>query len=160
MAETNGATPSRTEMRIATLSSDVHRQLLRVVRELPQHWHTMTGAAQQDVIDKLATMTDRIIDEAVDIVASRGFKDMIVRLGPITISDRKITCKFEVDQTNENVMTLCARQHLGAVLVPCDPEDFKKDKTAIETDNVGELAIPRDRPTPLMMDEQHASRPS
>ena len=133
----------RQDLQIATLRGDVRDVVLRLVRELPDHWKKMAGGAQDDVIERIERMAGSVIDQAVDIVTSRGADSQVVRLGKITADKGMIDCKFTTPFSNEAMATLCARQGQEVVLIARDAEQFMGEREKAESDNIGDLAIPR-----------------
>lgn len=147
MAERNGKTGSRTaerqEIQVATLRGDIRDQMLRLVRDLPNHWPKMTGDAQQDVINRIELLSNDLVNRTVDLIASRGCSFQLVTLGEATITPTAVKCKFTVPRTNDAVAALNSRIGQTVVLVAREAEQFSGERAPAETDNVGDLAIPR-----------------
>jgi hypothetical protein len=136
---------ARQQMQINTLRGDVRDQVLRLVRELPDSWKKMTGSAQEDAISRIERFASSLVDEAVEIVASRGCDFQVVRLGKISADKGVIDCKFTTPYTHEAMTTLCSRQGQEVALVARDVDQFKGERDRAEADNIGDLAIPRGR---------------
>ncbi len=150
MAEKNGkakgnadAAHQRQELQVATLRGDIRDQMLRLVRDLPNHWPKMTGDAQQDVITRIELMANDLVNRVVDMVSSRGCSFQLVTLGEITITPTAIKCKFTVPRSAETAAALNARIGQTVVLVAREAEQFAGERAPAQTDNVGDLAIPR-----------------
>lgn len=155
MAETTapaGDDKAAERMQLATssLRGDIRDQILRVVRELPNAWQKMTGDGQQDVIDRIDTLADRLVTDTVDIIASHGCDHVFVTLGKISINDGEIDCKFRAPATHDAVTALYTRQGRSVVLIARDADNYKGERARAEPDNVGELAIPRGELQPQM----------
>lgn len=133
----------RQDLQVVTLRGDIRDAILRMVRELPDHWRKMTGGAQDDVIARIETLAAALVDQTVEIVASRGCDSQIVRLGKITVDKGAIKCEFTAPYSNESMNALCSRQTQEVALVARDAEQFKGERAKAESDNIGDLAIPR-----------------
>jgi hypothetical protein len=133
----------RQEMQVTTLRGDIRDQVLRLVRELPDHWGKMTGGAQEDVISRVERLANGLVDETVEIVTSRGADSQLVTLGKISVDKGMIECKFTTPYTNDAMSALCERRSQQVALVARDADQFKGEKAKAETDNIGDLAIPR-----------------
>lgn len=136
----------RLDMQVATMRGDLRDAVLRLVRELPDGWHKMTGGAQEDAIERIERLATDVVDRSVEIVTARGCEAQIVRLGKITVDKGMIGCAFTTSYSHEAMNTLCLRQGQDVALVAKDPEQFKGERRAAEPDNIGELAIPRGKP--------------
>src|SRR6185437_15293632 len=149
MAEKNGKngaadhTRERHEMQVSTLRGDLRDQILRLVRDQPNHWPKMTGDAQQDTITRIELLANDLVNRTVDLVASRGAGFQLVTLGEATITPTVIKCKFTIPRSAENAAALNARIGQTVVLVARDAEQFIGERAPAQTDNVGDLAIPR-----------------
>ena len=103
----------------------------------------MTGGAQDDVIARIERLAGAVVDQVVDIVASKGTESQVVRLGKITADKGMIDCKFTLPYSNEAVAALCTRQGQEVILIAREAEQFMGERERAESDNIGELAIPR-----------------
>jgi hypothetical protein len=135
----------RQDLQATTLRGDIRDVVLRLVRELPDHWKKMAGGAQEDVIERIERLAATIVDQTVDIVTSRGADSQVVRLGKISADKGMIECKFTVPYSNEALIALGTRQGQEVVLIARDTEQFKGEREKAESDNIGDLAIPRGR---------------
>lgn len=136
----------RLDMQVSTMRGDIRDGILRLVRELPDGWHKMTGGAQEDAIERIEKLATDVVDRTVDVVSARGCETQIVRLGKITVDKGMIACGFITTYSHEAMNVLCLRQGQEVALVARDPEQFKGERAAAEADNVGDLAIPRGKP--------------
>jgi hypothetical protein len=137
----------RSDLQVATLRGDVRDAVLRLVRELPDHWRKMTGGAQEDAIGRIERLSNSVVEQCVEIVAARGADFQIVRLGKMTIDKSVIEGKFTMPYTNEALTALSSRQNQEIVLVAREADQFKGERSKAESDNIGDLAIPRGRPS-------------
>lgn len=138
-----GRLKDRQDFQAASLRGDVRDVVLRLVRELPDQWKKMTGGAQDDVIARIERLAGAVVDQVVDIVASKGTESQVVRLGKITADKGMIDCKFTLPYSNEAVAALCTRQGQEVILIAREAEQFMGERERAESDNIGELAIPR-----------------
>lgn len=138
-----GRLKDRQDLQAASLRGDVRDVVLRLVRELPDQWKKMTGGAQDDVIARIERLAGAVVDQVVDIVASKGTESQVVRLGKITADKGMIDCKFTLPYSNEAVAALCTRQGQEVILIAREAEQFMGERERAESDNIGELAIPR-----------------
>lgn len=136
----------RQDLQVATLRGDVRDAVLRLVRELPDHWRKMTGGAQEDIIERIEKLASTLVDQTVEIVASRGCDSQVVRLGKISVDKGMIECKFTTAYSHEAMNAICLRQGQEVALVARDAEQFKGERAKAESDNIGDLAIPRGKP--------------
>jgi len=136
-------TKDRQAMQVATLRGDIRDRILRLVREVPDHWHKMTGDAQQDVINRIEDMSNGIVNETVDLVAARGFDHQLVRLSEFAVKNGVISCKLAIPASHETVAATFSRLNQDVALILRNADQFKGEKQKAETDNVGDLAIPR-----------------
>jgi hypothetical protein len=133
----------RQELQVATLKGDIRDRILRLVRQLPEHWQKMSGDAQQDVISNLERTAEDLVDQVVDLVSSRGADHQLVTLGKIAVDKGVIDCKFTAPYSNETMAALCSKRGQEVVLVARDADQFKGERAKAEPDNIGDLAIPR-----------------
>ena len=138
-----GRLKDRQDFQAASLRGDVRDVVLRLVRELPDQWKKMTGGAQDEVIARIERLAGAVVDQVVDIVASKGTESQVVRLGKITADKGMIDCKFTLPYSNEAVAALCTRQGQEVILIAREAEQFMGERERAESDNIGELAIPR-----------------
>lgn len=136
----------RQDLQVATLRGDVRDAVLRLVRELPNDWRKMTGGAQEDTIERIERLAGTLVDQAVEIVAARGCDSQIVRLGKIGVDKGMIEGKFTTPFSHEALNAICLRQGQEVALIARDAEQFKGERDKAESDNIGDLAIPRGKP--------------
>ena len=147
MASDNGQKTDRMKERqalhVTTLRGDLRDAIIRLVRDLPEHWHKMSGDAQQDVIDRIERLADGLVNETVDIVAARGAEFTVATLGKVAFDKGVITSTITTPLSMEVLSALASRQARPIVLVAREAEQFKGEKAKAEPDNVGALAMPR-----------------
>lgn len=130
-----------TALQIRTLESGIRDAILREFKTLEKPWPKMGEWEQERAIGRARDIASILVHDAINIVASRGFENFHVVLGKITV-DKGIECKFTLPFSPEAIAGLCARKGDTVILVARDAKDFRDGKKA-ETDNVGDLAIPK-----------------
>lgn len=128
----------------ATLLGDVRDALLSEIKALPKPWQKMSEEEQGRAIHRASDIAGELVTKVVHLISTKGFSNLPVTINKFTVKDG---VKIEVGaaETVENITHLA--MHSGAaVLVLATPSAFMGEKEKAQTDNVGELAIPKTGP--------------
>lgn len=129
---------------IETLKGDIRDEILREFKAMAKPWAKMTETEQERVIHRAGDISGKLVMQACNAIASRGFKYFDVTLGKITV-DKGIECKFTLPYSADGIAGLCQRKGDSVMLVARDAAAFFGEKKKAETDVVGDLAIPKDK---------------
>jgi hypothetical protein len=126
-----------------TLRGDVRDALLTEFRQMPKPWQQMNEQEQSHAIHRARDIADTLVRSAVDLIAERGLPALPVLVGKITIE--KSACKgtFECHADDDNLLRIRHLQGNRAMFVLASPDAYAGERTEPETENVGDLAIPK-----------------
>lgn len=121
-----------TEFNAETLTGDVRDFLLSHLRDMAKPWQQMSEAEQRAKVAITEKHAEFIAKKAVNIVASRDFDRVSVKVGKFTVKDGSIKAEFTCVATHDNLLSISDADF--AVLVLADPDEFHGERAAAAVD--------------------------
>jgi hypothetical protein len=141
-----GLTP-QTELALETMMGDVAERLQRFAKNIlidPKPWDRMTEMQQRSINTDCVLEAKRLCNDMAKLLASRGEQFIEVAIGKFSGDIEKgIQFNVGMSRTADNLLLL--NEHLGqtVLLVPLAAEEYSGKRSELETDNVGDLAMPK-----------------
>jgi hypothetical protein len=106
-----------------TLRGDVRDGLLTLVQTMETPWSKLSERDQQWRIDAIAKLSEKVVRQAVQIVANNGFPHVAMRTGKWNVGDG---IKLEVSgaASVENITRLAEHGQGECILVLCEVGEF------------------------------------
>jgi hypothetical protein len=138
-----------------TLRGDVRDAILSEFKLIPNAYQKMAEDDQQRLIHRAADIADRLVRDAIDLIAERGLPALPITVGKITVDGS--TCKgaFECFADDENLLRIRHLQGSRAMFVLASPDRFKGEQKPAKPENIGELAMPE---PDQRADEEHLAK--
>lgn len=128
-----------------TLRGDIRDQILAEFKHLPDAWQKMTEDQQACAIHRADQIAEELVAGAVAAIAPRGFSNIIASMEQFTRKDGlKVVLKAAA--TVDAITKLAEHGMNAVVLVLAEPAKFMGERKPAETDNVGDLAMPKTGP--------------
>lgn len=144
MTDGNGGTIDL-HLATATLHSDIRDALLAEFKAIDKPWQKMKENEQSRLIHRADDIASSVVLGAVAVVASKGFSSVAASIDQFTRKDGlKIVVKAAA--TVEHITKLAEHGMNSVVLVLAEPAKFMGESKPIETENVGDLAMPKTGP--------------
>lgn len=133
------------QLAAATLLGDVRDAVLAEFKTAEKPWSKMSEEEQERLIQRADDIADQVVLGAVAVVAQHGFSNLPASIDQFTRKDGlKIVLK--AGATVEHITKLAEHGNNSVVLVLAEPARFMGERAPAETENVGELAIPKTGP--------------
>lgn len=144
MADTNGNVVA-IEFDTKSLLADVRDAILSEFKAVDKPWEKQNESEQSRLIQRAEYIAGRLIADVVAIVADKGFSSIPASIDQFTRKDGiKITLKASA--TVEHITQLAEHGMNAVVLVLAEPTKFMGKAKPKETENVGDLAMPKTGP--------------
>jgi hypothetical protein len=132
-----------TELNTESLRGDIRDRILTEFKHIPNVWPKMAESEQERLISRAQDIASELVRKAVDLVAERGLPALPIEVGKITIDGGACKGMFECYADDENLLRIRHLQGSRAMFVLASPDAFNGEKKPQETDNVGDLAMPK-----------------
>jgi hypothetical protein len=132
-----------TELNTESLRGDIRDRILTEFKHIPNVWQKMAESEQERLISRAQDIASELVRKAVDLVAERGLPALPIEVGKITIDGGACKGTFECYADDENLLRIRHLQGSRAMFVLASPDAFNGEKQPQETDNVGDLAMPK-----------------
>lgn len=144
------------ELAANTLRGDIRDKILSEFKAIPKSWQTSSEDEQTRLINRAKDVADTLVRRAIDIVAAKGLPALPITVGKMTIDNSECKGTFECYADDESLLRIRHLQGSRAMFVLASPDAFNGEQKKPETDNVGDLAMPKgDEPR---ADEEHLAR--
>lgn len=140
------AETSPPELATETLSGDIRDAILTEFKQMAKPWATMAEHEQERMIWRARSIAEQVVRGSVDLVAKRGLAALPVEVGKITLDGSSCKGTYECYVTDETLLQIRHLQGQRAMFVLASPDAYHGERKAADTDNVGELAIPKTGP--------------
>jgi hypothetical protein len=144
---TDQAAPSSaekaTELATTTLRGDIRDKILSEFKAIPKSWQTSTEDEQSRLINRARDIADTLVRRAIDIIAAKGLPSLPITVGKMTIEKSECKGTFECYADDESLLRIRHLQGARAMFVLASPDAFNGEQKKPETDNVGDLAMPK-----------------
>lgn len=132
-----------TELAANTLRGDIRDKILTEFKAVPKSWQTSTEDEQNRLINRAKDIADTLVRRAIDIIAAKGLPSLAITVGKMTIDNSECKGTFECYADDESLLRIRHLQGARAMFVLASPDAFNGEQKKAETDNVGDLAMPK-----------------
>lgn len=129
-----------------TLRGDIRDAILSEFKTVQKPWQQMTEWEQGRLIHRARDIADKLVRQSVDIIASNGLPSLPIKVGKFTVDGSAIKGTFEAYAEDEALLRIRKLSGTRAMFVLASPDAYQGERKEAETDNVGDLAIPRTGP--------------
>jgi hypothetical protein len=126
-----------------TLRGDVRDVVLSEFKLMAKPWQAMNEEEQDRVIRRAEDIADRLVRDAVDLIAARGLPAIPIEIGKMTMDGAEIEGKFKCYADDETLLRARHLQNSRAMFVLASPDAFNGEQKSAETEVVGDLGIPK-----------------
>lgn len=137
--------PATAVLAVDTLRGDIRDQILAEFKHLPDAWQKMTEDQQARCIHRADRIAEDVVTGAVAAIAPRGFSNIVASIEQFTRKDG-LKVVLQASATVDVITKLAEHGMNSVVLVLAEPAKFMGERKPAETDNVGDLAIPKTGP--------------
>lgn len=134
------------DIQAETLKGDIRDSILTEFKHTAKPWQQMTEDEQQRMIDRSVDISHTVIQRSINIIAERGLPSMTITVGKFTVDAGELKGTFEAYASDENLLRVRHLAEQRAIFVLASPEAYQGEKAPAETENVGELALPKTGP--------------
>jgi hypothetical protein len=127
-----------------TLRGDIRDRILTEFKHVPNVWPKLAESEQERLISRAYDIANEVVRRAVDLVAERGLPALPIEVGKITIDGGACKGTFECYADDENLLRIRHLQGSRAMFVLASPDAFNGEAKPAETENVGDLAMPKE----------------
>lgn len=132
-----------TELAANTLRGDIRDKILSEFKAIPKSWQTSSESEQSRLINRAKDIADSLVRRAIDIIAAKGLPALPITVGKITIDGGECKGAFECYAGDEELLRIRHLQGARAMFVLASPDAFNGEQKKAETENVGDLAMPK-----------------
>lgn len=132
-----------TELATTTLRGDIRDKILSEFKAIPKSWQTSSENEQSRLINRAKDIADSLVCRAIDIIAAKGLPALPITVGAMTIEQSACKGKFECFADDESLLRIRHLQGSRAMFVLASPDAFNGEQKKAETENVGDLAMPK-----------------
>lgn len=125
-----------------TLRGDIRDAVLAEFKHVDKPWQKMTEDEQQRLINRATDIGDRLVRDAVDLIAARDLPSLPIEVGKITVEGSECKGTFECYADDENLLRIRHLQGSRAMFVLASPSAYQGEQAPAVPENVGSLAIP------------------
>lgn len=128
-----------------TMRGDVRDAIVSLVKTSAKAWwDKLPEYEQRQFLRAADTLGDDIVNSAVELVASRGFKHLEITIGKFTVDAEKgILASFTMPHNKDNLLAMGSVLGTEVCMVPMKASDFLSERSVAKPDNIGSLAMPR-----------------
>lgn len=127
-----------------TLRGDVRDAILYEFKHISGPWAKAPEGEQERLIARANDIAGKLVRGAIDLIAAKGLPALPITVGKITVEGAACKGAFECFADDENLLRIRHLQGARAMFVLASPDRFNGEQKAAETENVGDLAIPKD----------------
>lgn len=131
-----------------TLTGDIRDAVLAEFKHIDKSWAKMTEDEQQRLINRAGDIADRLVIDAVDIIAGQGLPSLPIKVGKIVIEGSECKGSFECYADDEALLRIRHLQGSRAMFVLASPDAYRGEQTSPQPEVVGDLALPKGQPDP------------
>jgi hypothetical protein len=126
-----------------TLRGDIRDAVLTEFKQIPKPWQQSSEEDQERMIRRATDIADQLVRRAIDIIAERGLPALPIEVGKITVDGAACKGTFECYADDDNLLRIRHLQGSRAMFVLASPARFNGEQAPAETENVGDLAMPK-----------------
>lgn len=141
--DTQSPAEKTTDLATTTLRGDIRDKILTEFKAIPKSWQTSSENEQQRLIARAKDIADTLVRRAIDIIAAKGLPALPITVGKITIESSECKGVFECYAGDEELLRIRHLQGARAMFVLASPDAFNGEQKKPETENVGDLAMPK-----------------
>jgi hypothetical protein len=138
-----------------TLRGDIRDAILTEFKASPGVYSKLKENEQQRLIHRAADIADRLVTNAIDLIAERGLPALPITVGKITVDGSACKGAFECYADDENLLRIRHLQGSRAMFVLASPDRFKGEQKEAKPENIGDLAMPEPE---QRADEEHLAK--
>jgi hypothetical protein len=152
-AETGGQTAnSEQTFDTETLRGDIRDVVLAEFKHIGKPWQKMNEEEQQRLINRAADIADKLVRQAVDLIAARDLPALPIEVGKIEVSGAECKGRFECYADDENLLRIRHLQGSRAMFVLASPSAYQGERAPQTPDVVGDLSMPKGPDTNAILD--------
>lgn len=125
-----------------TLRGDVRDAVLGEFKHVEKPWSKQTEDQQQRLIDRATDIADKLVRQAVELIASRDLPALPIDVGKIVVDGPACKGTFECYADDENLLRIRHLQGAKAMFVLASPSAYQGEQAPVVPDNIGSLAVP------------------
>lgn len=129
-----------------TLRGDIGKQFLDEFKLMAKPWQQMSEDEQRRLISRADDIAGAVVRGAVDLVAMQGLPALPIEVGKFTVDGAAIKGTFECYADDESLLRIKHLANKRAMFVLASPDAYNGTQKPAEPDNVGDLAMPKERP--------------
>lgn len=131
------------ELATDTLRGDIRDAVLSEFKTIPNVWPKLGEGDQERLIRRAEDVANTLVRRAIDIVAEKGLPALAIEVGKIEVDGSTCKGKFECYADDEALIRMRHLQGARAIFVLASPDRFNGEQKPAETENVGDLAMPK-----------------
>lgn len=131
------------QMESETLRGDVRDAILSEFKHIDGPWSKAPEGEQERLIRRAEDIAGKLVRGAIDLIAARGLPALPITVGKITVEGAACKGAFECYADDDNLLRIRHLQGARAMFVLASPDRFNGEQKEAETENVGDLAIPK-----------------
>lgn len=132
------------ELNTDTLRGDVRDAILSEFKHIDGPWSKAKEGEQERLIRRANDIAGTLVRGAIDLIAAKGLPALPITVGKITVEGAACKGAFECYADDENLIRMRHLQGARAMFVLASPDRFDGEQKTAETENVGDLAMPKD----------------
>jgi hypothetical protein len=125
-----------------TLRGDIRDAILGEFKAVPGAYPKLSEDEQQRLIHRAADIANRLVRDAIDVIAQRGLPALPITVGKITVDGSACKGAFECYADDENLLRIRHLQGSRAMFVLASPSRFNGEQKEAKPENIGDLAMP------------------
>lgn len=126
-----------------TLRGDLRDTILAEFKASTKPWSKLSEDEQSRLMHRAADIAGKLVVDVIDIVAERGLPALPIIVGKMTVDGSACKGTFECHADDENLLRIRHLQGARAMFVLASPDRFNGEQQPAETENVGDLAMPK-----------------
>lgn len=127
-----------------TMRGDIRDRILTEFKHMPNAWQKLAESEQDRLISRALDIAGEVVRRAVDLIAERGLPALPIEVGKITVDGSACKGTFECYADDDNLLRIRHLQGSRAMFVLASPDAFNGEKKPAESENVGDLAMPKE----------------
>lgn len=143
-AETGAAVEAVQALKIETktLRGDIRDMVLAEFKHIEKTWKMSNEEEQERLIDRASDIADKLVREAVDLIAARDLPALPITVGKIVLDGSECKGSFECFADDENLLRIRHLQGARAMFVLASPDAYAGEKAPAKPDVIGTLKVP------------------
>lgn len=126
-----------------TLRGDLRDAILAEFKHIEGPWSKAPEGEQERLIRRAEDIAGSLVRGAIDLIAAKGLPALPITVGKITVEGAACKGVFECYADDDNLLRIRHLQGSRAMFVLASPDRFNGEQKEAETENIGDLALPK-----------------